>query len=186
MSVPLISKDQTLGVLHLHSKSPRAFTGRELLLTERVGDQISSAIANSQLYEERKRAEESLREAIAKIRLQSRELIVTNTRLEKASQAKSDFLTTVSHELRTPLNATLGFARLLTEPSVGSLNERQSRFVNNILTSGSHLLKLINDLIDLSRIESETIKLELVEMDLAACLTSCQNIAVGMVEDKTY
>ena len=74
-----------------------------------------------------------------------RELMVANARLRNANESKTEFLTTVSHELRTPLNAILGFARLLSDSHFGELNTKQCRFVDNIISSGSHLLQLIND-----------------------------------------
>ena len=113
-----------------------------------------------------------------------RELIVTNARLMAANESKTEFLTTMSHELRTPLNAILGFARLLSEAHFGELNTKQCRFVDNIISSGSHLLQLINDLIDLSKIEPDELHLDICEMDVASCLASCYSIAGGMADNK--
>ena len=102
----------------------------------------------------RRQSEDSLREATERIQQQAEELILANADLQVASQAKSDFLAHMSHELRTPLNAALGFARLMQEPSFGPLNEKQQRFVGNIVTSCVHLLQLINDIIDITKIEA--------------------------------
>jgi PAS domain S-box-containing protein len=84
---------------------------------------------------------------------------------ERASKFKDQFLSTMSHELRTPLNAILGFSELLTDKRYGEMNERQSRYVNHIHTSGKHLLKLISDILDLSKIEAG--KMEIVREDVA-------------------
>ena len=79
---------------------------------------------------------------------------------EAASRAKSDFLANMSHELRTPLNAIIGFSEILQDLTFGPLNPKQSRYVDNVLTSGRHLLNLINDILDLSKIEAGKMKLE--------------------------
>jgi signal transduction histidine kinase len=71
-----------------------------------------------------------------------------------ANRAKSEFLASMSHELRTPLNAGIGFAQLLQEQDFGQLNERQAEYTSNIIESGKHLLSLINDILDLSKIEA--------------------------------
>ncbi len=102
---------------------------------------------------------------------------------EKANFAKSDFLSTMSHELRTPLNAILGFSELLNDERYGTLNDRQHRYVSNIRTGGKHLLKLINDLLDLSRIEAGHMELarESVAVDTAVseALSALQPLADG-------
>ena len=113
-----------------------------------------------------------------------RELMVANARLRNANESKTEFLTTVSHELRTPLNAILGFARLLSDSHFGELNTKQCRFVDNIISSGSHLPQLINDLIDLSKIEADELHLDISEMDVTECLVSCFGIAGGMADNK--
>jgi len=79
--------------------------------------------------------------------------------LERASKFKDQFLSTMSHELRTPLNAVLGFSELLTDERYGTLNDKQQRYVKHIHTGGKHLLSLINDILDLSKIEAGRLQL---------------------------
>ena len=88
--------------------------------------------------------------------------------LERASRFKDQFLSTMSHELRTPLNAVLGFSELLADARYGPLSERQARYVNHIHTSGQHLLRLINDILDLSKIEAGRLQLNLEEVPVEA------------------
>jgi signal transduction histidine kinase len=90
--------------------------------------------------------------------------------LETASQHKSEFLASMSHELRTPLNAIIGFSDVLLEQMFGEVNERQARYLNDILTSGRHLLSLINDILDLSKIEAGKMELEPSTFSLPAVL----------------
>jgi len=80
--------------------------------------------------------------------------------LEAASQHKSDFLANMSHELRTPLNAIIGFSQVLSEEMVGAVNEKQSEYLDDILSSSNHLLALINDVLDLSKVEAGQVELE--------------------------
>ncbi len=91
----------------------------------------------------------------------SASMVKANAELERASKFKDQFLSTMSHELRTPLNAVLGFSELLTEERYGTLNERQQRFLKHIHTGGKHLLTLINDILDLSKIEAGRLELSI-------------------------
>ena len=91
-------------------------------------------------------------------------LLQAKEQAERTSKFKDQFLSTMSHELRTPLNAVLGFSDLLADPRYGALNDRQQRYVNHIHSGGEHLLKLINDILDLSKIEAG--KMELTREDV--------------------
>jgi signal transduction histidine kinase/DNA-binding response OmpR family regulator len=90
--------------------------------------------------------------------------------VERASRFKDQFLSTMSHELRTPLNAVLGFSELLTDVRYGPLTERQARYVNHIHTSGQHLLRLINDILDLSKIEAGRLQLSIESVSVDATI----------------
>jgi PAS domain S-box-containing protein len=95
---------------------------------------------------------------------------------EAANRAKSSFLASMSHELRTPLNAIIGFSELLENHTFGDLNERQQRYVTNVLTSGRHLLQLINDILDLSKVEAGHMDLTLSEFDVQTALGEVRTI----------
>jgi PAS domain S-box-containing protein len=92
---------------------------------------------------------------------------VAAVRARAESEAKSRFLAGMSHELRTPLNSILGFAQLLEQPAYGDLNERQRRYVDNILSSGGHLLSLVNDVLDISKVAAGRLQLQSERLDLA-------------------
>src|SRR4029079_14139488 len=100
--------------------------------------------------------------------------------LETASRHKSDFLATMSHELRTPLNAIIGFSDVLHEQMFGELNERQLAYVNDVLEAGRHLLSLINDVLDLAKIEAGRMELELSSVAIPEILRS----AVSMLRER--
>ena len=92
--------------------------------------------------------------------------------LETASQHKSDFLASMSHELRTPLNAIIGFSQVLREGMVGEVNEKQKEYLEDILSSGNHLLSLINDVLDLSKVEAGQVELDVAPFSLQDALES--------------
>ena len=89
---------------------------------------------------------------------------------ESANKAKTDFLANMSHELRTPLNAVIGFSEALHERIFGELNEKQAEYVSDIHSSGKHLLSLINDILDLSKVEAGSMQLYVVEFDVTSAL----------------
>ncbi len=99
---------------------------------------------------------------------------------EVASRAKSDFLASMSHELRTPLNAVIGFSQVLQEQYFGKLNEKQAEYVTDVLESGQHLLSLINDILDLSKIEAGKMELELSKVIIKDLLES----SLVMIKEK--
>ncbi len=95
-----------------------------------------------------------------------------NLELEHASHMKSEFLATMSHELRTPLNAVIGFSEALKDGLVGEMSETQREYIGDIFTSGQHLLSLINDILDLSKVEAGMMELELESVELAGLLAN--------------
>jgi signal transduction histidine kinase len=101
---------------------------------------------------------------------QQRRLEVAHRNLEAASRHKSEFLANMSHELRTPLNAVIGFSEVLQARMFGPLNEKQAEYVDDVLHSGRHLLSLINDILDLAKIEAGRVELEPSAFDLAGAI----------------
>lgn len=93
-----------------------------------------------------------------------------NLDVEKANRLKSEFLASMSHELRTPLHTIIGFSELLTEELEGPLNDKQKRFLGHILQDSRHLLALINDILDISKIEADRLELQKEQIDFAGCL----------------
>jgi PAS domain S-box-containing protein len=103
---------------------------------------------------------------------------------EAANRAKSQFLANMSHELRTPLNAIIGFSEVLSDQTFGSLNDRQLRYTNNILNSGRHLLTLINDILDLAKVEAGRMELVRSLFSVPSAITDVQNIAKALANKK--
>ncbi|MDP6359481.1 MAG: ATP-binding protein [Planctomycetota bacterium] len=111
-------------------------------------------------------------------------LEIRNQQILDASRAKGQFLANMSHELRTPLNAIIGFSQMLQKPRTGELNTKQSRYVSNVLESGQHLLSLVNDILDLSKIEAAKLSLEPEEVNLQALVCSVTDLIQPLADKK--
>src|SRR5262245_52577388 len=151
LSVPLVREDEIIGSLSLNRKTPGEFSAEAVEVLKTFATQSALAIQNARLFGE--------------IEVKSRQL-------EAASQHKSEFLANMSHELRTPLNAIIGFSEVLNERMFGDLNEKQDEYLKDIHASGTHLLSLINDILDLSKIEAGRMELELSDFSLPAAIES--------------
>jgi len=149
LSVPLLRGNQLIGVVTIWRREARPFTSEQVALLKTFADQAVIAIENVRLF---------------------KELEGANRELSAASQHKSEFLANMSHELRTPLNAIIGFSEVLTDRMFGELNEKQEEYLKDIYASGTHLLSLINDILDLSKIEAGRMELELTEFDLPTAI----------------
>lgn len=174
LSVPIFIREEFFGGLSLCTTTvQRTFTEEEISLLQRLGDQAAIALYNAQSYE---RLEGLVSE-------RTQELEVEKQLSEAANRAKSEFLANMSHELRTPLTGILGFSSLLLKQIFGSLNEKQEQYVSGIHTCGEHLLALINDLLDLSKIEAGREELFLEEVEVAkvceACLSLIRELATS-------
>jgi signal transduction histidine kinase len=139
LAVPMLRGDDMVGVLVIRRRGTGAFPSELIKLLEAFAGQSALAIVNAGLF---------------------RELETKTSELEVASRHKSEFLASVSHELRTPLNAVIGFSEVLLDRMFGELNERQDEYLRDIRNSGKHLLALLNDILDLSKVEAGHMALE--------------------------
>ena len=149
LSVPLLREDQIIGSLSLTRKEPGEYAPAVIDVLKSFATQSALAIQNARLF---------------------REIADKSAQLEAASRHKSEFLANMSHELRTPLNAIIGFSEVLTERMFGELNEKQDEYLRDIYASGQHLLSLINDILDLSKIEAGRMELEAGDFDLPSAI----------------
>jgi len=148
-----------------------------LLAIEDITERKQAEEELSRLYKELKTLNLELEKKVKERTSQLEEAVQT---ADVASRAKSDFLASMSHELRTPLNAVIGFSQVLQEQYFGKLNEKQAEYVTDILESGQHLLSLINDILDLAKIEAGKMELELSKVIIKDLLGS----SLTMIKEK--
>jgi signal transduction histidine kinase/DNA-binding response OmpR family regulator len=161
--LPLKTGDNVMGVLDIHARNESAFTSEDLHVLQILADQIAVAIENARAYELAQQAVEEMR---------------------RADRLKSQFLANMSHELRTPLNSIIGFSKVILKGIDGPITELQRQDLTSIYNSGQHLLGLINDILDLSKIEAGKMELQFSEVNLVDLINSVMSTAVGLVKDK--
>ena len=145
LSVPLLREQQIMGALTVWRRRSGEFQPEVVNLLQTFATQSALAIQNARLF---------------------REIEDKSRQIEAANRHKSEFLANMSHELRTPLNAIIGFSEVLGERMFGELNEKQAEYTEDILSSGRHLLSLINEILDLSKVEAGRMELEVATFDL--------------------
>jgi signal transduction histidine kinase/CheY-like chemotaxis protein len=159
VAVPILRDHQIIGALVIFRRSVGGFSDEEGELLETFAGQSAVAILNARLFAEVARK---------------------SAQLEVASRHKSEFLASMSHELRTPLNAVIGFSEVLLEQIFGEINDKQEEYLSDILSSGRHLLELLNDILDLSKVEAGRMDLEPAPFDVGLLIEHC----IQMVKEK--
>jgi PAS domain S-box-containing protein len=169
--VPIKRGESVIGVIDIASTLLNGFDEIDLATMQALAEQVSIALVNARLYTEVNRVVVQLTNA--------------NVELAEATRHKSEFLANMSHELRTPLNAIIGFSEVLQDLTFGNLNERQLRYVTNILTSGRHLLALVNDVLDLAKVEAGRMELHPEEFAPDDAITDVENIVAVSATKKS-
>ena len=155
---PIVHQDMLHGVMVLASTRP--LTARVEHFARRLAVQFGGALHNVRQYN-------ALKVLTEQLNGRNKEIAAKNAELIEASRLKSEFLANMSHELRTPLNAIIGFSEVMHDGLVGELSEVQREYTQSIFSSGQHLLSLINDILDLSKIEAGYMTIDPEEVDLA-------------------
>ncbi|EWT02635.1 histidine kinase [Intrasporangium oryzae NRRL B-24470] len=149
IAIPLVRPDRVVGALVVRRKSPGSFSADTCEMLTAFASQSAVALTNARLYQQLERQ---------------------SIELAQASRHKSEFLASMSHELRTPLNAVIGFSEVLLERMFGELNERQEDYLQDIHAAGRHLLALLGDILDLSKIEAGRMELDVTSFPIADVL----------------
>jgi two-component system, NtrC family, sensor kinase len=153
LAVPLLREGRIMGALTVWRKQAGSFSAEVVQLLQTFATQSALAIQNARLF---------------------REIEEKSRQLQMASENKSQFVSSMSHELRTPLNAIIGFSEVLQERMFGELNEKQAEYTDDILSSGRHLLSLINEILDLSKVEAGRMELEVATFDLPLAIENAR------------
>jgi signal transduction histidine kinase len=158
MSVPLHQGDSVYGALAIYAREPDAFDETEVELIAELGENLAHGIAALRARNERAEAIAALERARSeledRVRQRTAELVEARDAAESADRLKSAFLATMSHELRTPLNSIIGFKGIVLQGLAGPLNDEQAKQLGMVQNSSRHLLALINDVLDISKIEA--------------------------------
>lgn len=195
LSIPLLAQGQLNGILHIGVKQPYAITQQQVVIVSEAAASLAIALQQAELNEQvqqhvsnqqdhiaqLQRAEAALvaeRASLAhRVAERTAELSAVNLELTRANRLKDEFLATMSHELRTPLNSILGMGQVLEEEIYGAVNDKQLNALRIISSSGHHLLSLINDILDLSKIETGKMELDLRPVSVPdLCLTCLRMI----------
>jgi GAF domain-containing protein/anti-sigma regulatory factor (Ser/Thr protein kinase) len=153
LAVPLLLEQRIMGALTVYRRETGSFATAVVNLLQTFATQSALAIQNARLF---------------------REIEDKSRQIEAANRHKSEFLANMSHELRTPLNAIIGFSEVLQEKLFGELNEKQAEYTEDILSSGHHLLSLINEILDLSKVEAGRMELDLATFDLPLAMDNAR------------
>lgn len=162
-AIPLRIGSRVIGAIDIQAKVVNAFTDDEVTVLQTLADQVAVAIDNARSYELSQQAVMEMREI---------------------DRLKSQFLANMSHELRTPLNSIIGFSRVILKGIDGPITELQQQDLTAIYNSGSHLLSLINDILDLSKIEAGKMELAFDEVNITDVTNSVLSTMIGLVKDK--
>jgi signal transduction histidine kinase len=162
LAIPMVLGNQLLGVFDLQSDVAHRFAPDDLRVLTALSEQIAIAVRNAQLFAEARNAQ---------------------SMAEQANQVKSKFLASMSHELRTPLNSILNFSELVVAGVLGPVNEQQVDVLQDVIDSGSHLLGLINDILDLTKIEVGMMELLIEQINVNAILDGVLSTAKGLLKD---
>ena len=163
LAIPMLAKNELLGVFDIQSQQLDRFSPEDIGVLTTLAAQIAIAVRNVNLFAQAQAARQAA---------------------EEANLVKSRFLASMSHELRTPLNSILNFAELVADGDLGEVNDSQSEALQEVVDNGSHLLSLINDILDITKIEVGVMELFIQDVNINAMLESVLSTAKVLVKDK--
>ena len=180
LGVPMIARDRVIGVISVESYKKHAFKQDDVILLTAIANQAAVAIENALLYKDLEGLTYALEQRVME---RTNELREANLRLMAADRSKNQFLANMSHELRTPLNSIIGFSSVLLESTRSVIPARLHKFLENIHAAGNHLLELINDILDLSKIEAGKMELRVEVFDLHETVAAVERVMRGFASE---
>ena len=163
LAIPMMLGTRLLGIFDFHSNQTGRFKPEEISVLTTLAEQVAIAMRNAQLFSQSQAAQKEA---------------------EEANRVKSQFLANMSHELRTPLNAILNFTEFVMDGDLGDINEEQEETLQKVVSSGEHLLSLINDILDITKIEVGMLELFIEDVDINQSLKAVVSTGKGLVKDK--
>jgi signal transduction histidine kinase len=183
-AAPLRSSGKVIGTLIVASHDLYSFTSSDIHLLNIIGEGLGPALKNAELYEVLQEKTRQLDDQNKELLKRQQKLLEKTREVEVASRLKSEFLANMSHELRTPLNVIIGFSELMLDQVPGPTNKKQRQCLEDILNSGRHLLGLIDQVLDLSKIESGKAELKLAEVALTEVIESLKTIMMPILKPR--
>ncbi|MDZ4671252.1 MAG: ATP-binding protein [Phototrophicales bacterium] len=163
VAIPIMLGTRLLGIFDFHSNQTGRFRPEEISVLTTLAEQVAIAMRNAQLFSQSQAAQKEA---------------------EEANRVKSQFLANMSHELRTPLNAILNFTEFVMDGDLGDVNEEQQDTLQKVVSSGEHLLSLINDILDITKIEVGMLELFVEDVDINQSIKAVVSTGKGLVKDK--
>jgi predicted ATPase/signal transduction histidine kinase len=189
LCMPLVNQGKLVGILYLENNlTTGAFTPERLEVLRILSSQAAVSLENALLYEQleayNRTLEDKVAQRTAELQHMNQELVAARNAAEEASKHKSRFLNTISHELRTPLNAIITMTDLLGAERNGTLTEQQLFLRERVLTNSRHLLDLINDMLDLAKIEAGKMELSKESVQIEEIIQQTMETAAGLTKEK--
>jgi signal transduction histidine kinase len=184
MVAPVLYQDQLVGILAVETRLSRFFTDDEMDLLLALASHAAIALHNARLFGDLQTSKVQLERAVADLEVARDQTEKAWIAAVEASKLKTEFINNMSHELRTPLNAVLNFTRIVLDGHAGQTNDQQKQFLGYVHDSGQHLLGLINDILDLAKIEAGRMDLRRDMTALEPILRGVMSTAVGLTRDR--
>lgn len=184
LAVPVLYYDELYGILAVETSTYRNFTDEEVDLLQSLAAHAAIALRNARLFEELEQRNSELQKANAALEISRQQAENARAAAVQANRLKTEFINNMSHELRTPLNAVINFTRLVMDGHAGPVTEQQRNYLGFVHEGGQHLLGLINDILDLAKIEAGKMELRREPTPLEPLLKGVMSTLIGLTKDK--
>jgi signal transduction histidine kinase len=184
LAVPVLYYDELYGILAVETSTYRDFTDEEVDLLQALAAHAGIALRNARLFEQLEQRNSELQKANAALEISRQQAENARAAAVQANRLKTEFINNMSHELRTPLNAVINFTRLVMDGHAGPVTEQQRNYLGYVHDGGQHLLGLINDILDLAKIEAGKMELRREPTPLAPLLKGVMSTLIGLTKDK--
>ncbi len=184
LAVPILYYDELYGILAVETNTYRNFADEEVALLQALAAHAGIALRNAHLFEELEERNSELQKANAALEISRQQAENARAAAVQADRLKTEFINNMSHELRTPLNAVINFTRLVADGHAGAVTDQQRNYLAYVHDGGQHLLGLINDILDLAKIEAGKMELRREPTPLEPLLKGVLSTLIGLTKDK--